>query len=64
MQQQQQLTNNSKINFQISRRRVAKVHATSVHALVWQLDVVDQELSGMRCRAKEGPTAEGRWRRP
>lgn len=55
------LTYNSKINFQISRRWVAEVDATSVHALIVKFDVVDKKLGWMRRCSKKCSTAKGSW---
>lgn len=58
------LTDNSQVDFQIARRRVAKVHATPVHALVRNFYVVHLQLRGMTGGAEERPQPEHRWGRP
>lgn len=57
-------TDNSEINFHIPCRRVAKVDAASIDALVRRLDVVYEQLGGMGGGAEVGPVCKGGRRRP
>lgn len=52
------ITDDGEINFHIPCGGVFKVHPTPVHALVRQLNVVDQQLGGMRRGAKVRPIGE------
>lgn len=56
------LTNYCEINPHIPCGRVLKVYATPIDSLILQLDIVDEQLSGMRCSTKEGTIPERSWR--
>lgn len=58
------LTNDGEIDFQISCRRIAKIHTTPVDAFVLDAYVIDFQLCGMGRAAEVGAWSECQFGRP
>lgn len=55
------LTYNCKINFEIPCWWVSKIYATSVHAFVAELDIINKQLRRMRRCAEKCSSAKSSW---
>lgn len=58
------LTDDTEIHPRVPCGGVSEVHATPVDALVPQLNVIDEQLSGTGCGAEIRAVRKGSWRGP